>query len=274
MSTPTVQILGVRIDPLTAKQVNDLILVHATAPYRKPLVIFKPYVEFLSLAAKNDDIKNLLNSSDLSVADSTAILWAASYLYGKPVMRFGVFSLLASLVFRVQSASWLGQIVPQKMAGVDQTKPLLQEADSLKLTIGILGGPRDTKQMQSALTKQFPGIEFHCWPGYFSARKESSIVDAISKCNLDILFCALGFPKQEKFISKYRSELKAKVIIGEGGSFDYSQLGGKIMRAPATLRKFGLEWLWRLLLQPKRFKRQLAIPYFIQTVHRQKRQRR
>jgi N-acetylglucosaminyldiphosphoundecaprenol N-acetyl-beta-D-mannosaminyltransferase len=60
------------------------------------------------------------------------------------------------------------------------------------------------------------------------------------------------------------------VVIGEGGSFDYNQLGGGIKRAPKWMRKSGLEWLWRLLIQPSRFRRQLAIPLFIKKVRRAK----
>jgi N-acetylglucosaminyldiphosphoundecaprenol N-acetyl-beta-D-mannosaminyltransferase len=61
------------------------------------------------------------------------------------------------------------------------------------------------------------------------------------------------------------------VLIGEGGSFDYDQLGGSIKRAPAWMRKLSLEWLWRLIIQPKRIRRQLAIPNFIKQVRKEKR---
>jgi N-acetylglucosaminyldiphosphoundecaprenol N-acetyl-beta-D-mannosaminyltransferase len=266
-----IYILGVRIDLLTISQINGIIIDQASKPYRRPLVVFKPYVEFLSLASYNVDIKNLINSSDINVADSTAVAWSASYLYGQPAGRSGIISLFGSLALRLQSRSWLTQIVPEQMAGVDQTIPLLKQANKLKLKVGILGGPRNTTELSGAISSQYKDIDLECWSGYYHQSDEAELVSQIASRQLDILFCALGFPKQEKFALKHKNKLKAKVIIGEGGSFDYDQLGGTIKRAPRLLRRLRLEWLWRLALNPRRFRRQLAIPNFIRKVYLDKR---
>ncbi len=270
MENNKIHILGVRIDILTIDQINQLIIEQASKPYRRPLVVFKPYVEFLSLASRNNNIKDLINSSDINVADSTAVAWSASYLYGRPTMRWGLFSLFSSLAFRVQSKSWLTQIVPEQMAGVDQTKPLLRRANQLKLKVGILGGPKNTSALSHSIESRYKEIQLLCWSGFFEPADEAELVDRIAASQLDILFCAMGFPKQEKFMIKYKGALKAKVIIGEGGSFDYDQLGGAIKRSPALLRKLHLEWLWRLALQPKRLSRQFAVPSFIKKVYSEK----
>jgi N-acetylglucosaminyldiphosphoundecaprenol N-acetyl-beta-D-mannosaminyltransferase len=270
MKNKSIDILGVRVDVFTIDQINDLIINSASAPFKKTIVIFKPYVEFISLASKNDEIKNLLNKSDYNIADSVAIQWAGSYLYGQPKVSGGFLSAYYSLLFRMRSKKWATQIIPERMAGVDQTIPLLKMADKKALKVGIVGGPEDIEITKKEISRRFKNIKLKVWSGYFSdSQKEESIND-ISTQKLDILFCAMGFPKQEKFIIENKSKLNAKVIIGEGGSFDYDQLGGNIKRAPKWMRKLGLEWLWRLLLQPKRFRRQLAIPLFIKKVRKEK----
>jgi N-acetylglucosaminyldiphosphoundecaprenol N-acetyl-beta-D-mannosaminyltransferase len=270
MQNSSIYILGVRIDIYKIEEINSLIVEYAKKDTKKPLVIFKPYVEFLSLAGKNDDVKKLLNSSDLNIADSSAIQWAASYLYGKPHIGKNIISTYASLLFRLQSKKWRQQIISQRMAGVDQTLPLLRLASKHHLKIGILGGPKDILATQKELEKRFKNIKITIWSGFYEESSESELVDDIASKNLDVLFCAMGFPKQEKFIVKYQNKLNAKVLIGEGGSFDYDQLGGSIKRAPAWMRKLSLEWLWRLIIQPKRIRRQLAIPNFIKLVRKEK----
>lgn len=271
MQNSSIYILGVRIDVYKIEEINSLIVEYAKKETKKPLVIFKPYVEFLSLAGKNDDIKKLLNSSDINIADSSAIQWAASYLYGKPNIGSNIVSTYLSLIFRLQSEKWRQQIIPQRMAGVDQTLPLLRLASKNNLKIGILGGPKDTLATQKELEKRFKNIKVNIWSGFYEESSESELIDDIASKNLDVLFCAMGFPKQEKFIVKHQNKLNAKVLIGEGGSFDYDQLGGSIKRAPVWMRKLSLEWLWRLAIQPKRIRRQLAIPNFIKQVRKEKR---
>lgn len=265
----TVDILGVRIDVLDKKKLNEIIITRTKSNYGKPLTVFKPYVEFLSLASRNASIRKLLNQSDINAADSVAVQWAASYLYGQPKIHPGLFHTYYSLMVRVQNKAWLSQILPDRMAGIDQTKPLLQTANKLRLKVGVIGGPKDIARTKVELTKRYKGIDWHVWSGYFLNQQEQAIVKQISACHLDILFCAMGFPRQEKFIIEYKNRLGAKVIIGEGGSFDYSELGGGIRRAPVWMRRVGLEWLWRLARQPRRLKRQLGIPAFISKVQKQ-----
>jgi len=263
-------ILGVRIDLLSIKEINQIIITQASQKYHNPIVVFKPYVEFLSLAAKNQAIKNLLNSSDYNVADSTAVQWAASYLAGQPKIGKGYIPAYYSILFRMRSKQWSSQIVPEKMAGIDQTQPLLALASKNSMRIGIIGGPKDTQKTKHEVSKLFKGLEVYVWTGYYDSSDEADIVKDIAANNLDILFCAMGFPKQEKFIIKYKNKLRAKVLIGEGGSFDYKQLGGNVKRAPLWMQRIGLEWLWRLILQQSRIRRQFAIPAFIKNIKKEK----
>jgi N-acetylglucosaminyldiphosphoundecaprenol N-acetyl-beta-D-mannosaminyltransferase len=78
----------------------------------------------------------------------------------------------------------------------------------------------------------------------------------------------MGFPLQERIISRLAEHLKHGVLIGEGGTFDYEQFGGTRTKAPAIMQRLGLEWFWRLILEPNRIKRQLAIPRYIWRIWR------
>ena len=274
MILESIDILGVRIDPITIKELNSLIIERVKSSNSQSLVVFKPYVEFLSLAARNSQIRELLNKSDINAADSTAVQWAASYLYGDPPTSSNRLSTLRSLLINVQMMNWRNQVVPDRMAGLDQTLPLLKQANRMGLKIAVLGGPRDITKTTSELNKRFKDLQLKVWSGYFSRAEQEGVVRDIAIYHPDILFCALGFPKQEEFIIRNKDRLNAKVIIGEGGSFDYDQLGGRIKRAPKWLRKIGLEWIWRLLLQPKRLSRQIAIPTFIRKVQKQRREQK
>lgn len=97
--------------------------------------------------------------------------------------------------------------------------------------------------------------------GYFKDEEVPAIVEGINSSRAEVLFVALGSPKQEKWIADHREGLKVKVAMGVGGSFDV--LAGEAVRAPAFFRKAGLEWFYRLVTQPWRAVRMLALPVFI-----------
>lgn len=109
------------------------------------------------------------------------------------------------------------------------------------------------------LQRQFPKLKiagFNCGGevNQDGALQDKNILAKIKQSRPDILFVAFGCPKQEKFIIRYLSKLKSvRIAIGVGGAFDI--LSGKIQRAPKLFRFFGLEWLWRLVKEPKRIKR-------------------
>lgn len=271
MKNKAVNILGVNFDCLTIEQANnEIIRLVETSNSQKSAVVVEPYVEFLSLANTNTEILNILNEADLCLADGTSIQWAGSYLYGKPVQSGSYWSVKKTLLFSLQSTKWRNQVFPEKMAGVTQTKLLLKMLEKKGLRVGIVGGSRPG-EVESEVRKLFPKLKLvKVWHGYFSRKSESEIIDLIKKAKIDVLFVAMGFPRQELFMSKYKKNGLAKVMIGEGGSFDYHELGGPVRRAPKFMQHIGLEWLWRLLRQPTRIKRQLAIFKFIKLIRQQK----
>lgn len=116
---------------------------------------------------------------------------------------------------------------------------------------------------------RFPSIKVAGFQhGYISNEEYRSLVEKINSSGADILFVGLGSPLQEKWLHKYQKMLKVKICIGVGGSFDV--VSGTVPAAPDYFRKLGIEWLYRLLKEPKRFKRQLALPKFFFLVLRKR----
>ncbi len=97
--------------------------------------------------------------------------------------------------------------------------------------------------------------------GYNNHEEELNIIDDINKAKPDIIFVGLGFPKQEIWIDANKERLSSKIIIGNGGTMDI--LSGNAKRAPEAFQRLGLEWLYRLIKEPSRIKRQMVIPKFM-----------
>lgn len=129
--------------------------------------------------------------------------------------------------------------IKNTLPGVDLMEKLVEKSTDWGVTVGFLGG-RDgvAEKTAECLQKKYPGIK----------------IDSISP---DLLFVAFGHPKQEKWIAENLPKLPVKVAMGVGGALDY--FSGKVSRAPQWLRKLGLEWFFRLIIQPWRIKRQLKL---------------
>lgn len=193
----------------------------------KKTVIFTPNPEQVSAAARNPQLRNLLNQAHISLPDGVGIVLAARIL-GKPIYA--------------------------RITGVDFMKKLVKSISERPVITGFFGGQEGVAVSASnCLKKKWPKLRV----GYASATYNSK---KMTQSDIDVLFVALGFPKQEKWIMRHKNEIPAKVLMSVGGSFDY--ISGRIPRAPKVLRSIGLEWLFRLALQPWRFFRQLQILHF------------
>ncbi len=192
---------------------------------------------------------------------------------------------MRSLVSWIQKPAWRNQVLPERFAGISHTKPLLDLAQKLGWRVGVIGG-NDPVRTSQALRKRWPELKLaNTWTGYTMTTQSADyaswksdtefddIVQEIRKASVDILLVGMGFPRQEYFMRAMQSEGLATVMIGEGGSFDFEELGGSKKRAPQAWRRLGLEWLWRLLLEPSRIIRQLAIPRFVFAVQREAKHR-
>lgn len=182
--------------------------------------------EIILKAQKDEGFKNILNRSDLNVADSISIRYA--------FLRYG---------------KWLKCRFP----GADLMHEALKIADAKKLSVFLAtdkNGLSSYEETREALSKIYPNINFS--GGNIDNEAFSSY--QIPSTGYQILFCAFGAPYQEKFINSLKDAKINVVAMGIGGSFDF--VAGKIRRAPKMMRCLGLEWLWRFVREPKyRFKR-------------------
>lgn len=138
--------------------------------------------------------------------------------------------------------------------GTDLSPVLLKEAAKRGDKIFFLGGKGGVaRRACENMRERIPGLKIVGWYHGYS-KNDEEVVERINASGADILFVAMGVPLQEKWISKNRNRLNPKVCLGVGALLDY--LSGQIARAPLWMRKFHLEWFWRIFVEPKRmFKR-------------------
>ena len=174
----------------------------------------------------------------------------------------------------VWAAHHLGYEMPERVAGYDLVQALLKEAPKRGDRVFFFGSaPGIAESAKNKAEKLYPGVQIvGVRNGYFTAEDEPEIINEIREAKPDILLAALGVPKQEKWLKKYREELGVPVSIGVGGTLDV--MAGNVRRAPKWMQKAKLEWLFRGLLQPKRAGRLVALPKFVLRVHRAKKGRK
>lgn len=275
------QILGVRIDALTLEAAAERIVARAGDTKQAASYVVKPYVEFLDPAHLNPHTRNLLNNSWLSLPDGVSTQWAAAYLYGGKPSWWRVMGLGSSIIFRPRAVTAL---VPEKFGGTRFTWRLLEAAATHNLRVYLVGSPRDGDigHTAAAIQNHLPSLQVvGTWPGQLDGLHGAELLKALPEREVerdlaadlkakrpDIILVGMGFPLQEELMAKLTPQLSHGVLIGEGGTFDYDSFGGRRRKAPAAIQNIGLEWLWRLLQEPKRTGRQLAIPRFVWTVYR------
>ena len=151
----------------------------------------------------------------------------------------------------------------ERLPGIELVQELLRRSAEGQLKVGILGSSQTTlDQLEPVLTKRFGPVQrVYTRNGFFSPAERPGILADINAAAPDVLFVALGVPRQELFIAEFRSQLQAPILIGVGGSFDV--ISGQLKRAPLWMQKAHLEWFYRLLQQPSRWRRMLALPLFV-----------
>src|SRR3989344_1063763 len=233
------EILGVKVDDFNNQQILEK--VDNFLDDAKKHYLVTPNPEFLVAAQRDEEFKQILNEADIAIPD-------------------GIGVIIASVL--------LGRGIKNRITGTDLVSQLTKLASEKNYSIFLLGG-RDgvAKRTESKLIQKYPNISIvGTYEGEADKTGDSETTKAIIEANrsggfIDFLFVAYGQAKQEKWIKRNLGKIPVKVAVGVGGAFDY--LSGKKPRAPFFLQKIGLEWLFRLLIEPWRFKRQLVLPYFI-----------
>jgi len=212
--------------------------------------IVTPNPEIVMVAQRDKELRYILNKADLVIPDGVGIIWASQILYG-----------ISGKIFK-------------RVAGVDLMEKICCLAARRRWSVFFLGARSGVAdKCARELQNRYLGLLV---AGTYSGRAESKydeevrekILDLIGEKKIDFLFVAYGGGRQEKWIKRNLSKLPVKIAMGVGGSFDF--ISGRIKRAPKWMQKFGLEWFWRLIYQPWRWRRQLALFSFILTVFRAK----
>lgn len=142
-------------------------------------------------------------------------------------------------------------------------RKILEIGEKEGFTFYLLGGTKEVcEKTRENLRKMYPNIKIignH--DGYLDDENEQEVIDEINSLKPNVLFVAMGAPKQEKWIYENRHKLKVDIATGQGGTFDYE--AGRIKRAPVFIQKIGMEWLWRLILEPKRIIRMSVLPVYV-----------
>jgi N-acetylglucosaminyldiphosphoundecaprenol N-acetyl-beta-D-mannosaminyltransferase len=236
-----VHILGVPFDQVTLKVAVERIATFLDSTAAHQVVTANP--EGVMLAQQDKDLAQAVKAADLVVADGIGVVWAAQKL---------------------------GQPLPERVPGIELTQRLLQLAAEKGYGVYILGGaPGVAEEAAAKLAAQFPGLNivgFH--HGYFDEQAGVKIEQDIKAAAPHLLLVGLGMPKQEIWIHRRGKKLGVPVAIGVGGSLDV--FAGRVKRAPSWMCKLGLEWFYRLVTQPQRAVRMLALPRFAWQVWRSK----
>ncbi|GAE95166.1 N-acetylmannosaminyltransferase [Gracilibacillus boraciitolerans JCM 21714] len=161
----------------------------------------------------------------------------------------------------ILASRMLKTALPERVTGFDSMLKLLEIANEKQYKIFLLGAHPDTlKVTVEKVATNYPDIQlvgYH--DGYFDW-DQNDIIEQIRATQPDITFVALGVPRQEKWIAEHINQFSHGIFIGVGGSFDV--IAGTVKRAPKIWRKLNLEWLYRLIKQPSRWRRMLALPLF------------
>ncbi len=232
----TITILGVPIDRVTRNQAGEITENLIKQSNKTCKMIFAPNVEFIMTAQKDKEFFEILKQSSLSTPDSVGVMIGA----------------------KLQK-----KYFPERIPGQSYFRKVIELANEKGYTIYLLGGKEGVAEItKKNLQQEFKNLNIvGVHQGYFNEEEEKEIIREINELQPNVLFVALGAPKQEKWIQKHKNELKVDVAAGQGGTFDYE--AGIIKRAPVFIQKIGMEWLWRLCKQPSRIKRQIVLPLYL-----------
>lgn len=196
--------------------------------------------EIAVLARYDHVFRKILSESDIQLCDGVGIALAGSIL---------------------------GYDVPERVPGVDLMRNILDHTKEMGLRIMLIGGKGDVaERLALCYSKFYPKLTFRGIEGYKdilspTKQEEQELNHIVADYKPQLVFVAFGSPSQEKWIDQHKVHLNGSVCMGVGGSFDFEL--GAVKRAPLTLRVVGLEWLYRLMVQPWRLRRQLRLIHFI-----------
>ena len=226
------RILGVNVSTLGYEELETQICKDVENSKKSFIVAINP--EKILKARKSEELSRLLQSADYPIADGIGVIIASKLKKGK---------------------------IRSRVTGIDCMNMLCSLSNERGYKIFLYGAkPQVVTEAKLKLEEKYPNIKI---TGYIDGYEKDNqkIIEEINKSGADIVFVALGSPTQENWITANKELVCPKIFMGVGGSFDV--ISGNIKRAPKFMLKMGLEWLYRLLREPKRFFRQIKLIKFV-----------
>ena len=221
------EVLGIKIDDVSIDQAVEVVIDWLKK--RGKHYIVTPNPEIVVMAQQDQELNRILNQADLAIPDGNGL-------------RIGTDMVC---------------ITP----GIDLMEELIKASLDYGFTIGLLGGKLGiAKKAAECLLRKYPRLKITFANDGGIINEDGEMIGEDTKYiipNTDLLFVGFGPPKQEKWIAKNLDKISVRIAMAVGGSLDY--LSGTVPRAPKLIRKIGLEWFFRLIREPWRIKRQLAL---------------
>lgn len=225
-----VQLLGVTVDVMTQEQTVNL--VDEYIELKEPLHLIGVNADKVNMMQKNPGFSDLVNRCGIVNADGVSLVLASRFL-GKPL--------------------------PERVAGIDLMEALIKRSAQKGYRVFFLGaGEEVVRETARVLQRENPSLKIvGVHNGYFEKEQWSCIYDKVMNAKPDIVFVGITSPMKEKLVTFFQNKGSNVVFMGVGGSFDV--ISGKIARAPQWMQSCGLEWLFRVIKEPRRlFKRYLV----------------
>jgi len=234
MQRNRVNILGCTLDPVSMEEAVQIVADMITLEGCHQVITLN--AEIIYQAVHQLPLQQMINQADLITPDGAGVVWAAQHL---------------------------GCPVKERVTGIDLVARLAQEGAERGWSFYFLGAaPGVAAEAAAKLCALYPQLQVvGTADGYFSSADEKQVIEAINRSGANILLVGLGAPRQDLWIAENREKFACQVAIGVGGSFDV--LAEKLNRAPGWMIKLNLEWLYRLVKEPSRWRRQLALPRFV-----------
>lgn len=225
-------VLGIQVNTESYDELLPKVFDQIEKQQKSLIVAINP--EKIIKAKEDPALKTLLNNAEFQIPDGIGVILASKIQKGQ---------------------------ITSRVTGVDMMLRLCEEAALRKKHVFLYGGkPGIAEQAAKKLQDLYPSIQIvGTQDGY--EKDNQKVVDKINEAKPDLLFVAMGSPKQENWINANRDQLHPTIYQGVGGSFDV--LAGNVKRAPKSFQKFGMEWFYRLIKEPHRIKRQIALPLFL-----------
>lgn len=241
---PRIQISGIKIDVLDEAQTLRLVLQYIRT--HTPLHLMGVNADKINAAQTDSRLLEIINSCGVINADGASLVMASRYL-GKPL--------------------------PERVAGIDLMMKLVAASEQEHFRIYLLGARQEVvEETAQRLKNQFPALELAGFRnGYFREEDWPGVSAQLKACHPDLIFVGITSPLKENLIEYLQNDGNTGVFMGVGGSFDV--ISGRIPRAPLWMQKHGLEWLFRVMQEPKRLFKRYFVGNF-QFIHRIIREKR